>query len=213
MGKGNAIPLRSGVNWNTACYAPVLRVVRQLVQAGQPAIVAIDGRCGSGKTRLADYLQQEFSCNVFHMDDFYLPFAARMPDWMEQLGGNVDFERFRKEIIEPIQAGKPVQYRAYDCRMGDFRAPVERSAGLLTVVEGSYAHHPALDGYAARKVFLTCSEAEQTRRLQAREGERFEMFRTRWIPLEERYFAACGIEAASDLVLDTSRSAQGEDRQ
>ena len=78
-------------------------------------------------------------------------------------------------------------------------------AGALTVLEGSYAHHPALGPYTLR-VFLTCAPAVQAARLQARGGGNFEMFRTRWVPLEEGYLQAYGIEAAADLVLHTDAS-------
>ena len=35
-------------------------------------IVAIDGKCTSGKTTLASKLAELYDCNVFHMDDFFL---------------------------------------------------------------------------------------------------------------------------------------------
>ena len=35
-------------------------------------IVAIDGKCTSGKTTLASKLAEIYDCNVFHMDDFFL---------------------------------------------------------------------------------------------------------------------------------------------
>ena len=38
-----------------------------------PFILAIDGRCASGKTTLAGELQKRQACNVIHLDDFYLP--------------------------------------------------------------------------------------------------------------------------------------------
>lgn len=56
-----------------------------------PFLVAIDGRCTAGKTTLAGLLQGKRSCNVVHMDDFYLPFAKRTPERMAQPGGNMDF--------------------------------------------------------------------------------------------------------------------------
>ena len=34
-------------------------------------IVAIDGRCGAGKTTLAGRLEEELGCAAFHMDDFF----------------------------------------------------------------------------------------------------------------------------------------------
>ena len=35
-------------------------------------VIAIDGRCASGKTTLAEKLAQYFHANVFHMDDYFL---------------------------------------------------------------------------------------------------------------------------------------------
>lgn len=47
----------------------VLAIRRQLLRRDR-VIVAIDGRCGSGKTTLAAKLQKQLHCSVFHMDDF-----------------------------------------------------------------------------------------------------------------------------------------------
>ena len=45
----------------------------------QPRILAIDGRCGAGKTTLAHWIQENTGCNVVSVDDFYLPLAQRTP--------------------------------------------------------------------------------------------------------------------------------------
>ena len=42
---------------------------------------------------------------------------------------------------------------------------------------------------------------EQRRRILARNGERAEMFFTRWIPFEERYFREMDVERRCDLVI------------
>ena len=71
----------------------VLLAIWPLARGGRPAVVAIDGRCGSGKTSLAALIAALFPCNVFHMDDFFLPPALRTPERLSQPGGNVDRER------------------------------------------------------------------------------------------------------------------------
>ena len=63
--------------------AAVLGLIDRM-QSQKPYILAIDGRCASGKTTLANELSQSLSCNVVHMDDFYLPFALRTPERMAQ---------------------------------------------------------------------------------------------------------------------------------
>ena len=74
----------------------------------------------------------------------------------------------------------------------------------MILVEGTYSQHPALAGYYDWKLFLTCEHEEQTRRLQAREGDYYPTFDSLWRALEERYFAACATEAGADLIIDTT---------
>ena len=53
-------------------YSRLLRRIQELQVRKERVIVAIDGRCGSGKTTLAARLQKDLYCRVFHMDDFFL---------------------------------------------------------------------------------------------------------------------------------------------
>ncbi len=49
---------------------------------------------------------------------------------------------------------------------------------------------------------------EQERRIEARNGpEGAKAFRSKWIPLEERYFAAYSVEERCEYRLDMSREA------
>ena len=172
----------------------------------KPLVLALDGRCGSGKTTLAAALQEQFpACTVLHTDDFYLPPARRIPDWAHTPCANMDLARLRDEALRPAYAGQPVQYRAYSCREGAYQPAQELPTQPLVILEGSYSHHPLLTGYETLRVFVTCSKEEQTRRLQAREGERYANFAARWIPLEDGYFAEYRIEETADFVVDTTQ--------
>ena len=171
----------------------------------QPLVLALDGRCGSGKTTMAAALAQRFPASiVLHTDDFYLPPAQREPDWEKTPCANMDLARLRDEVLAPARAGKPVLYRAYSCREGAYLPVQQLAAQPLVILEGSYSHHPLLTDCETLRVFVTCSQAEQTRRLRAREGARYANFAARWIPLEEGYFAQYGIEERADFVVDTT---------
>ena len=171
----------------------------------KPLVLALDGRCGSGKTTLADRLTRQFPASiVLHTDDFYLPPAQRVRSWEKTPCANMDLTRLRDEALRPAYEGQPVLYRAYSCRAGTYQPVQELAAQPLVILEGSYSHHPLLAGYETLRVFVTCSREEQTRRLQAREGERYANFAARWIPLEEGYFAQCRIEETADLAVDTT---------
>ena len=171
----------------------------------KPLVLALDGRCGSGKTTLADGLTRQFPASiVLHTDDFYLPPAQRVRGWEKTPCANMDLIRLRDEALRPAYESQPVLYRAYSCRAGAYQPVQELAAQPLVILEGSYSHHPLLAPYEDFRVFMTCSDAEQTRRLQAREGDRYPDFAARWVPLEEAYFAQHNIEDAADFVMDTT---------
>lgn len=183
---------------------PLEKLARDLPDRRKgPALIAVDGRCGSGKTGFAGAAAGLLACpaDVVHMDDFYLPPERRGEDWMEVPAGNMDLERFRREVL--LSPDRDAAYRPYDCRTGRLGEPVELREPV-TIVEGTYSQHPSLAKRYDLKLFLTCGREEQTRRLRAREGDYYPTFDRVWRALEERYFTACGTEEAADLVVDTT---------
>lgn len=186
-----------------ACWFPVLKKIYDL--RNRNAVVAIDGRCGSGKTTLASLIARVFDCNVFHMDDFYRHPSQRAVNWMELPGGNMDLVRFREEVLKPAFAGETVTYRPYDCQRQVVGEGVPFVHKGLTIVEGSYSHHPELEANYDLKIFLTCDKQEQQRRLMEREGAYYPTFARVWAPLEEQYIRLCHIGVKDTLVVDTGR--------
>ncbi len=188
--------------------AVLLRDVRARRAPGVRLIIALDGRCASGKTTLAGYLQRRFGWGVIHMDHFFLRPEQRTAQRYETPGENVDHERFLEQVLKPLRAGEPFSYRPFDCAAGRLAPPVRVAPGAVTLVEGSYSCHPALWGYYDLHAFLTVGPEEQERRIEARNGpEGAKAFRSKWIPLEERYFAAYSVEERCEYRLDASREA------
>jgi len=167
-------------------------------------MIAIDGRCGSGKTTLAARLAAELGCPVIHTDDYYLPLDRRCAGWEKKPAANIDFDRLRNQLLLPLHRGEAAEYRPYSCREGAYLQPAPVPSAPVILVEGSYSQHPALRDLYDLKIVLTCSDSCQTARLQNREGERFELFRRRWIPLERSYLSDCRIQEEADLLLDTT---------
>lgn len=193
------------VERDLALFAPVLRAIDRALSAGDdPVIAAIDGRCASGKSTLARRLGQLFDCNVFHMDDYFLPPTLRTPERLSAPGGNVHYERAAEEIFLPLSRGEAVTVTPFDCSTGGMKAPVTLPFKRLSIVEGSYSLHPALAGYSTLHIFLTCGDDIQRKRLEERSPERLEAFLTRWIPMEEAYFDGLSIREQCDVVVDTS---------
>ena len=192
----------------TSPISPLTTKITTLLSAfpTRPILVALDGRCGSGKTTLAAQLAEAFPGSItIHTDDYYLPPADRVPGWEKIPCANMDLRRLRAEVLEPARAGRGFAYKAYSCREGTYLPPVACTPARFVLVEGSYSHHPALAACYDLRIFVTCSKAEQARRLQAREGARYAAFVERWIPLEEGYFAKYAIPQSADLILDTEK--------
>ena len=188
---------------SSAAYREVFAAAERLLGQKPYIVMAVDGRCGSGKTWLAQQLAQHFGGRIVHTDDFYLPFEARHRDWENTAGGNMDFERLLREAVLPASQGRVILYRPFRCHEKQEAQEIVLPPAALTIVEGSYSAHPLLAGCYDFKLFLTCPDGVQRQRLRAREGENYPNFEARWIPMEERYFAECRIRENCGLELDT----------
>ena len=172
-----------------------------------PLLIAIDGRCGSGKTTLGKALAGKLHASLIHMDDFYLRMEQRTEARFQEPGGNVDYERFLTDVLEPLYTGKDFFYRPFDCRIWNLGAPVFVQASPVTVIEGSYACHPSLYKSYSLRIFLNVEKEEQMRRIIKRNGpEKAAEFQNRWIPLEERYFSSFVPEERCQLVFDMTHT-------
>ena len=186
---------------NTTDYLTLSSTIQRLLSGSESVILAIDGRCASGKTTLATKLQDEFQCNVIHMDDFYLPIHLREPGWENTPGKNIDFDRL-KEIIKTIPFKKQYQICPYICAAGCYGKPIHYKQNRLTVVEGSYSCHPVLKEYYHYCVFMDISKEHQKNRLLIRNGEEgYTRFNNLWIPLEEQYFKNHSVKEQCDITI------------
>lgn len=182
-------------------YEAVIRAIDALLEKKNRLIVAVDGSCTSGKTTLAAALAAHYDCNVFHMDDFFLRPEQRTPERLAQVGGNVDYERFDRQVLQPLREGKAFSYRPFDCGSLTLSEEVAVSPKKLNIVEGTYSHHPYFgDGYDL-KILLTVTQDTQRQRILQRPAFLHERFFSQWIPMEERYFSQMEIREKADLVL------------
>ncbi|UUX34733.1 uridine kinase family protein [Fundicoccus culcitae] len=189
---------------NTQQIIPIIEKIKLLKDKKSQLILAIDGRCGCGKSTLADQLGLQLNAEVFHMDDYFLPKERRTPDRLAQVGGNVDYERVEMELLQPLRAGEAVSYRPYDCSTGQYEVAVTRKPTPIVLVEGSYSMHPKLQVYYDLTIFVNCAKNIQLSRLKERESaESYAKFIEKWIPYEEKYFASFDILNKSDFVIDT----------
>ena len=168
----------------------VIKQIDDLLTQKDAVIVAIDGKCTSGKTTLASKLAELYDCNIFHMDDFFLRPEQRTPERFAEVGGNVDYERFLEEVLLPLKSSKTFSYRPFDCKTFTLSDPVIVTPKRLNIIEGTYSHHPYFGNPYDLKILLTIDEETQRRRILDRPEFLHKRFFEEWIPMENRYFAA-----------------------
>ena len=131
---------------------------------------------------------------------FYMLHLCRDQHMAEELTSETFFRALR--AIGKFRGDCDI--RVWLCRIARncYAAHQKRAARVSTAGDDALEALPAKGPPVAEQVAARDTAA----RLQAREGGNFEMFRTRWVPLEEGYLQAYGIEAAADLVLRTDAS-------
>ena len=186
------------------CEEKVQRIAeeyRRLSPVGT-GIIALDGRSAAGKTTLAGLLTAALNGAVVHTDDFFLPPELRTAQRLAAPGGNVHIERFAEEVLPYLRQGKPFCYRRFDCHAMDYADEMVVPAAPVIIVEGAYSCHPLLGHYADLTVFCDIDPQEQESRIRSRNGEAgWQIFRERWIPLEESYLREYRIKENADLVV------------
>ena len=165
--------------------------------------IAIDGNSGAGKSVLASLLQKIYEGNLFHMDDFFLQARQRTAARYAETGGNIDYERFRDEVLAGLDSGRGFSYRRFDCREMALKDTISVEPRAVNIVEGVYSLHPMIDSGYDLKLFLTLTESGQQERILRRNGPvMLERFIQEWIPLENKYFAELSIREKCDMVIN-----------
>ncbi len=182
--------------------SPLYTAIDSLIAQKGSVLLAIDGPCASGKSTLADELGNRYSAPVLRMDDFFLPPEKRTEERLSQPGGNVDSDRFVSEVLNPLVKGIPFTFRPWHCKTGMLGEEISISPSGLTIVEGAYALRPDLRDFYHLRVFLTAPLPLRLERIRHRNGqEGLAVFQSRWIPLEDAYFEACGVEDCCEVTL------------
>ena len=164
-------------------------------------IVAIEGGSASGKTTLSKILQDKYSCNVFHMDDFFLRPEQRTTERLAEIGGNVDRERFQREVLEPLINNKTVRYRRFDCFTQTLSDIITVQPKKLTVIEGVYSMHPSFGRYYDFSVLMDIDcDCQKERILIRNSPQKAIRFFEEWIPLENKYFSGTDIKKRVDAI-------------
>jgi uridine kinase len=198
-----------------ACRQVISKIERLLSSQPGPIVVAIDGGSGAGKSTLASLVRKEMDAVSIQLDDF---FSAEIPDekWdefsvEERLELVFDWQRVRKNALEPLLSRKHAKWHAFDFESG-LRPngtygmqddPITREPGDVILLEGAYSACPQLADLVDLAILVHVPVEERHARLAAREDTDFlEKWHRRWDPVESYYFNQVRPRSDFDLVLN-----------
>lgn len=162
--------------------------IEELLRNNERVIIGIDGNSAGGKTTLAKALQDIYNSDVIHMDDFFLPANFRTDERLNEVGGNIHYERFMDEVISKIKESELV-YGVFDCSTMNYGMKKRVRTKPMLIVEGVYSLHPKFIHIYDLKVFLSVSQKDQKSRILDRsDGDKLRRYETEWLPMENKYF-------------------------
>lgn len=185
-------------------YSELICLIDSKIELKERYIIAIDGKAGSGKSTLATMLQQKYNATVFCMDDYFLQPHQRTKERSAMIGGNVDFERFLKQVLLPLSKNESVQYQRYNCTTQTIEPILHVRANPIVVIEGSYSLRPELRSYYDLTIALDIDPSIQIQRIKQR-NKNYEDFINRWIPLENNYLQYFDIYNQVDIVMNNTK--------
>ncbi|MEJ7630742.1 MAG: hypothetical protein WKF54_14230 [Nocardioidaceae bacterium] len=188
--------------------AASVEVALALIESTQirPALVAVDGLGGAGKSSLAAAIaERRTDVNVIHGDDFYGPEERDWLDWTPAQGYEryFDHQRLEDELLGPVMRGATAHFQRYDWdrkTLGGWETV--DSVGVI-LLEGVYLLRPRLRPYWDASIFVDAPRSLRHRRLRAR-GENDAEWIARWMRAEDHYERVAQPRQAADLVIDGS---------
>jgi uridine kinase len=118
-------------------------------------------------------------------------------------GAGFALDRLKREVIDPLVAGEPAVFEAWDWAAAAPRGSTTVAPSGVVVVEGVCALHRDFRSAYALRVWVETDRPTRLARAIARDGEGARStWLEKWMPREERYFAEDQPVAAADAILD-----------
>lgn len=170
----------------------VLELLHQrLPTLGPGRLVCIDGPAASGKTTLAQEVQDQTSCRVIHMDDLYDGWDG-LSAGCTQLSG----------VLRSLALGRRGTYRHYDWQRGAYSHEVAVEPAELIVIEGVGAGCAAVRDLITVLVWVEADEAQRRMRGASRTPPFVDRWEE-WAASERQHFDADATRGSADLVIRT----------
>ena len=181
----------------------------------KPIVVALDGGSGAGKTTIAERLMRLADVALVRLDDFcqtVIPQSEWPHKTVEQrLNGVFDWSRVRSEALEPLLAGRPGRWHAFDFMRGLGKAGTyslkkemtEVAPAPTILLEGAYSASRPLRDLMDLAVLVDVQNRTRYLRTAARgdDTEFLAKWHAIWDEVEAYYFQHVCPPESFDLVI------------
>lgn len=150
-------------------------------------IIAVEGRCASGKTTICNKLQ---NATIIHADDFFSKTDL------------LDYDLLKK-LLDKLQIGKNIKYTAYSCQTNSYYEKEIIDVKPIVIIEGVYSYSNPLKKYYTNLVYIETSKDLQSKRLMQKTNNKniIDSYLNKWIPREEAYFNENNYIEIADLII------------
>ncbi len=187
----------------------IVCLVQERLKKGKSFVLALDGRSGVGKSTISKLLAKRLSALLILCDDFYTGGSDEHWNMMtpkEKVDAGIDWKRLRRQVIEPLLAGKSAKWQTFNWETQDGLSDTFLSAepSQIIILDGIYSARPELGDIVDLSILLTFSdEALRQRRLDEREGEqRMQAWHNIWDEAEDYYFEHMKLSESFDVRLE-----------
>ncbi len=157
-------------------------------------ILALEGKCASGKTTISSKLK---NVTIIDVDEFFLKKELKTKERLNEIGGNIDYDLY-EQCLKQIKPNTTITYTIFDCQSQSYKNKTISISNKVLLV-GVYSYHAKVRKYIDHLCFLLINEDEQLNRLKER--ILFDKFINEWVPLENKYFDSYDFIGKCDILI------------
>ena len=181
----------------TATPAPVAQLAA-LLPGTEPRLagvrlIAVDGRSGSGKTRLAGQLATPIGAPVIHLEDLY-------PGW-DGLAGTA--EVLAGWVTGPLGRGQPARWRRFDWDAMSYAEWHTTGPADVIILEGCGSVRSGLAAAYAARIWVEAPAVTRQRRLRDRpDWAAYQPHARQWAMAEDRLYRAEQTRRCCEFIIE-----------